>query len=672
MDVDDKPRDTDSNQKYEYTRITKKKGVPVEVKVGTTQYPRLKEIKHLIVTVLTNGAYTYEKGRQAHISWGNVTHITDNTPGIARIGEEKLTKKQEGMPRKDDSSKKEHTTPEEPADLPNEAKSLKEPIETQSPEEPILANDTHSSEDFLSPRVSDNIEEMLDQIEESQSLGEDTYSPDIQSFEESIEDMLKDIENILKNRQEIPSDKPVKPPARTVAELIDHGNMSSEKAENILSNKPNGAFFIRNTEDGTSKYLVLKDHNGITRQLPLDKDVYKESQTIDDLIYKHDKSLTKPVLADNLIQKKSEAVNLICQKIFTQMNYSIQPALKIQIETEMANIKHGGTHTFEIGEHKFHVARDKDTKAIEISKISKFIAAGGFGTVYSVEGLNTESWEVVKMAKDTPEAKFDVLNEIKMLRLLNPDGQAVGIQIAPHTIIYYVKNGIDQVGHMGIRYAGDGADLCSNPANFKGPLDRYNGTLQLLNALLILKKHKVYHRDIKINNTLFKWDENGNLILSLSDFGGARTSDTLKKDFMKDFLNPNVDWGTIAGSFFESCTPPYVSSQAKLAIENKIEKMKDLHAINPLSEQEISEFFENEIMPELFRNDAFALGLSLFTYWTAKVPPLLAFKIGMIPGGFGEKDIKAKIVAMHAGLTAAGAPVNVTTAIMKLIGHGLV
>ncbi|MBA2727381.1 MAG: hypothetical protein H0U49_04325 [Parachlamydiaceae bacterium] len=596
-----------------YTRFIPKKGQPPEIIVKKTNFPIIKAFKHEIVSYFRSHIYIK----------GDVKETLDRA----------LSKKTEDLPI---GNIRESNFPEAHSEVKPKVKSP----ENIAPATPFVRGAIKKSAPVKEPIIHSP---------------QTPTAPEDQSKAESSE-MVPGIS---------------KPIARTVAGLVDQGStLTGEQADELLLNKPNGSFLIRNDEEDPSKFLVFKDHKGVIHQsrISLEKD-----QTFDEFISRHNTILTKPILANNLIQKKSEAVNLICQKVFTKINEPKRADLKAGIESEVAKIKRGGSHTFEMEGHTFVLRRDIITKAIEVARVAEFMKEGGFGKVYGVEGMNIDSNWVIKFSKDSQEARSDLLNEISILNLLNPNGDQVGLQVPPHTVINYMKGSDAQIGFMTYRYAGDGVKLCKIPNDYLNETsDKYECSIQVLKGLRTLKNNNVYHGDIKPANMFFNVDDQSKVHLVLADFGSASTSKTLEEIFKAQLLDPESNPEDII-QLLGHCTMPYTSNSVHIALIDKMEKVRELHATNPMSDAAMTEYFNKELMPEMSRNDAFALALSLYDIWTGKIPPFMAFKKGSaIPSGFGETDIDSKIEQIHLDLMNAGAPPNITDAIKKLIVDGLV
>jgi hypothetical protein len=103
-----------------------------------------------------------------------------------------------------------------------------------------------------------------------------------------------------------------------MAELVDHGNISKKDAEKILELQPVGSFLIIDGKNANTKNLVYKTGYWVST---------KETSIngANEYILKNS-DLTTPVLANRLIQKKTEMVDLISKKILasTQQKITIE------------------------------------------------------------------------------------------------------------------------------------------------------------------------------------------------------------------------------------------------------------------------------------------------------------------------------------------------------------
>ena len=440
--------------------------------------------------------------------------------------------------------------------------------------------------------------------------------------------------------------KTSKTETRTIADLVDHGNLSEERIKQIFSTKPSGSFAIFDGLEGKEKCLMYKEHEKlISLQI-------ENWSNVNKTIFEKRICLKRPVLANNLIQKKSEVINLVSQMIFiSDPNEDIN--LKSKLKEEVAKTKNG-VHTFEINGHVFILRRGVDKnypKAIEINKLSAQFAEGGFGVLYDVEGINIDENDkrAVKLAKETEIAKAYIKSEIEILTLLNG---SEGIQMAPYATFEYMNDTGIQIGYLTLKYLTDGFGLAEESPNIKPPLMR-----QLKVGLTTLHTHKIFCLDIKPENILY----NPNTLV-LADFGGACKIDAKKEQFEKILKNELKET-----SLFTPCQPSYISLKFVAKIANIIKDYKRN------TKKEIPNF-EKEILPILFNINEFSLGLTQFITLTGLYPPFKSFESDELFTGMEETNdkIDQAIETMKETLDQCVSDKDLVKDVMSSITKGLI
>lgn len=174
-------------------------------------------------------------------------------------------------------------------------------------------------------------------------------------------------------------------------------------------------------------------------------------------------------------------------------------------------------------------------KLLDVSN-AKYLGEGTFGTVLKVMKLHKPGQYVaLKVAKNDagPSAIRDINNESQLLTHIHSAGNIPGIQLKG-TPIKFVKNGEEFTGFLA-KYCDRGSLENVIGKDFKDytnfPLEKaLDVCYQLLFGVAYLETNGVHHGDIKPANILVNTLSNGDLDCRLSDFGGARTFEYLKKD----------------------------------------------------------------------------------------------------------------------------------------------
>lgn len=324
-----------------------------------------------------------------------------------------------------------------------------------------------------------------------------------------------------------------------------------------------------------------------------------------------------PGLQMNAFEKsKLEAIS----KIFKDaVQLGMRNVPKEVIAQEVNKLGLGKTHAFNLQGQLYAVSNDADSSVVKVARKS-FIPfkQGGFGEIFPMIDLDhpSDKANILKLAKDNPVARADVVREQQILNYLHGDQKKLkaGLQKPPHKIVNIGQaNGNHKVGYLAARYEMDGADLARKvrASDTFSPDQKGKMIANLISGLETVQKAGVYHGDIKLENTLF-----GNGDLVLSDFGGARKFSEI---FQKSKI-PSLP------EFLGAHTPNYLSSAIASQLQISIGNAKRRIQNGMGHEQQILNDFQTAAANLLKSNDKFALGLSLFKLWTKKDP--LFFRSG--------------------------------------------
>ena len=190
----------------------------------------------------------------------------------------------------------------------------------------------------------------------------------------------------------------------------------------------------------------------------------------------------------------------------------------------------------ETSTHEVYLPKHSDLRF----KVPDFILGRGqFSTVYKAYDTNTNLFLAYKVAecalekqrrKKLPRDVKDLRNEVKILRIINPDGSQIGIQPPPYATLKIVKNKGEKCkvvsvnrcnAYLTLLCEGDLSPLktgvISKLITGINPNEREDLMNQLINGLSYLSKNGLMHGDIKPEN-IFKNGKN----YYLADFGSSR------------------------------------------------------------------------------------------------------------------------------------------------------
>lgn len=176
--------------------------------------------------------------------------------------------------------------------------------------------------------------------------------------------------------------------------------------------------------------------------------------------------------------------------------------------------------------HKFTVLVDSKNNQVSLSKMPKRLGGGGFGDVFRTS-FNKLS-QVMKLVRTeftkpiTEENKIqlneELNNEVILLKEINPNGDQVGIQKPPHTLITFAtkNNKEKRIGYLATLYEGS----LEKSTMKKDPVLR--AMQQIFTGLKYLKAKNICHGDIKPANMFMR--DHGKTF-HLADFGGSQPID---------------------------------------------------------------------------------------------------------------------------------------------------
>lgn len=147
------------------------------------------------------------------------------------------------------------------------------------------------------------------------------------------------------------------------------------------------------------------------------------------------------------------------------------------------------------------------------------LGSGEFGRVSIVKELTLGRFSAAKLTKDSNDDLY--LNELKILKEINPENKLIGIQKTPYRKFKYTTNFLFHKQY----YTGYIAPLYDT--NLYLAIDRLNHDeilsciRQLLRGLYELHKKQICHGDIKMENILIKRSTDEPIECVLADFGGA-------------------------------------------------------------------------------------------------------------------------------------------------------
>lgn len=181
---------------------------------------------------------------------------------------------------------------------------------------------------------------------------------------------------------------------------------------------------------------------------------------------------------------------------------------------------------------------DKNGQFVDIFRYQAQLGHGGFGVVHSLLDISDSSSDEVAMKQvnknlqvnpeDVKSAEEDLVNERKMLKILNPDRLTPGIQFPPYKMLRILNSGRDEVCYMAFKYNSHlekEIKRLVNEASLPGADQSaflqtiYCYMYQLSAGLKHMHQNKVIHGDIKPENIFVHGD-----LAHIADFGGATTS----------------------------------------------------------------------------------------------------------------------------------------------------
>ena len=317
-------------------------------------------------------------------------------------------------------------------------------------------------------------------------------------------------------------------------------------------------------------------------------------------------------------KSKTDAINKIFNNAKNELG--LTNVNKNAIAAEVNKLTPGQTHALNVNGQVYAVSNERNSSVVHVARQSlKPFNGGGFGKIFSMCDLDNpnDKSNILKLAYDNPKAgpnalhvaRQDVLREPQILNYIHGNAPKVGVQAAPHKIVYLGAGANQKVGYLAKRYDMSGVEL-AHKMRMNNPFTKAQKetiTNNLIKGLSSVHAAGVYHGDIKLENTL--WGDNN---LVLSDFGGAKKFSEL---FNKTSNLPNI---------FGAHTPNYLSQSIKSEVTSLVKNAQTALHFGRASNQQILNDMQQKITPLLKSNDKFALGVSLFKLWTSKDPAFFA------------------------------------------------
>jgi serine/threonine protein kinase len=254
---------------------------------------------------------------------------------------------------------------------------------------------------------------------------------------------------------------------------------------------------------------------------------------------------------EHLIERSGKEIGLTAKKL--------EKVIHIALTTQLETTREGGS-LIKIGKE------EKKTNQQFIAKLEgktfhlirydnkEKLGGGAFGKVFRVFQINLEykekafkearienpfSFEEVdtldselnaqhqeEMIKSNKEAKEQLQNEYKILRIVNENGPVWGIQGAPHLLIHIAPKTAKEpfiYGFVGPKYALNYDKFLRKNVQSSPFTDKLLHCHQLLYALKKLSEKNIFHGDIKPENIFVSIDpQSKKIFVHLGDFGGAR------------------------------------------------------------------------------------------------------------------------------------------------------
>lgn len=300
-----------------------------------------------------------------------------------------------------------------------------------------------------------------------------------------------------------------------------------------------------------------------------------------------------------------------------------------------------GEHSFQYGDHIIYVYKPKnENESLSLGVVNlaavKAFAKGGFGKVYEVQMIDSVELLVLKLSRKklkskdrfghliplTPDEKIliaakgssrgavaekDVVKEYQMMRFIkNNASSTVGLNCHAYSIFKY-KN---QSGLFIKYFDFDGAKfLKHNPS----PQSRYHALFQICSGFAVMKELGIFHRDIKLENTLFNIIPGQKQFLCeavVSDFGASCFLNGL---FVN---NPYPTFSDVLGNGTKRSTSFQIVSDLQTWVE-ELNQHKEGSTGYEEAKQEIKNL--------LLINDDFSLGILLYRLLTDATPPFSSY-----------------------------------------------
>ncbi len=172
-----------------------------------------------------------------------------------------------------------------------------------------------------------------------------------------------------------------------------------------------------------------------------------------------------------------------------------------------------------IDHETYLVEFEKGTRKFEILHLEAVFAKGGRGEVRKAINCFNSTVEVLKqaIAAKGEEANVTIKKEYHLLISIHEHGKCWGIQAPPRKLVSLANIGDpEQDGFLGVYYEGTYSQVTIS--NLQDCFWQFH---QLLAGLMVLDKKEILHGDLKLENILFKRNQDGSLLIHIADMGDA-------------------------------------------------------------------------------------------------------------------------------------------------------
>lgn len=246
-------------------------------------------------------------------------------------------------------------------------------------------------------------------------------------------------------------------------------------------------------------------------------------------------------------EEDKKTKELISKKDGSHTGLTRETLLKVLIAASDTQIDPSLSSLISVNKEKYEVIRTDQGKVHVLdSKSISILGKGGYGIAYQVMNLTSGKMEVIKKARLEHEnlahsslelfqnrAKDDLINEYNSLKKIHSN-DALGLEIkeriqnCPRCFTIISGGGTEALGILERKHLQDanqaikGDGLIAKLAPEKRRKFLIKEAALLTKAIKFFKDTHLVHSDIKDKNMYVDIDKNGELILKLGDFGGAR------------------------------------------------------------------------------------------------------------------------------------------------------